>query len=225
MPVDAIINVNGDSLQALDVTLLLVVITLLPTLVVMMTSFTKYVISFSFLRTAMGTQQTPPNMVLVGMALILTLFTMTPALDSIKTTAYDPYVAGEITQREFFDRAQIPLKRFMLDNTEIGTVQLYCDMAGETAPTTVEELEQAVDLPLLVIVPAFVTSELKAAFWIGFLLYVPFLLIDVIVSSTLMSMGMIMLPPSMISTPFKILLFILLDGWSLLFSTLIQTVK
>ena len=225
MPTDAIINVNGDSVQILDVTLLLVTITLLPTLVVMMTSFTRYVVSLSFLRTAMGTQQTPPNMVLVGMALILTLFTMTPALDSIKTTAYDPYVAGEITQREFFDRAQIPLKRFMLDNTEIGTVQLYGDRAGETAPTTVEELEQAVDLPLLVIVPAFVTSELKAAFWIGFLLYVPFLLIDVIVSSTLMSMGMIMLPPSMISTPFKILLFILLDGWSLLFSTLIQTVK
>ena len=129
MPTDAIINVNGDSVQILDVTLLLVTITLLPTLVVMMTSFTRYVVSLSLLRTAMGTQQTPPNMVLVGMALILTLFTMTPALDSIKTTAYDPYVAGEITQREFFDRAQIPLKRFMLDNTEIGTVQLYCDMA------------------------------------------------------------------------------------------------
>ena len=190
-----------------------------------MTSFTRYVVSLSFLRTAMGTQQTPPNMVLVGMALILTLFTMTPTLNSIKSTAFDPYVDGEITQEEFFDRAQLPLKRFMLRNSEIGAVQLYCDMAGETAPTTVEELEEAVDLPLLVITPAFVTSELKAAFWIGFLLYIPFMLIDVIVSSTLMSMGMIMLPPSMISTPFKILLFILLDGWSLLFSTLIQTVK
>lgn len=225
MPTDAIINVNGDSIQVLDVTLLLVTITLLPTLVVMMTSFTRYVVSLSFLRTAMGTQQTPPNMVLVGMALILTLFTMTPALNSIKTTAYDPYVAGEITQEEFFDRAQLPLKRFMLDNTEIGALELYCNMAGETAPATAEELETAVDLPLLVITPAFVTSELKAAFWIGFLLYIPFMLIDVIVSSTLMSMGMIMLPPSMISTPFKILLFILLDGWSLLFSTLIQTVR
>ena len=173
----------------------------------------------------MGTQQTPPNTVLVGMALILTLFTMTPTLNTIKTTAFDPYVEGEITQQEFFDRAKLPLKRFMLRNTEIGTVQMYCEMAGETAPTTVEELEASVDLPMLVIAPAFVTSELKAAFWIGFLLYIPFMLIDVIVSSTLMSMGMIMLPPSMISTPFKILLFILLDGWSLLFSTLIQTVQ
>lgn len=225
MPADAIINVNGDSLQALDITLLLVVVTLLPTLVVMMTSFTRYVISFSFLRTAMGTQQTPPNMVLVGMALILTLFTMTPTLSSIKTDAYDPYVAGTIGQEEFFERAQLPLKRFMLRNTEIGSLELYCDMAGETAPATEEELEEAVNLPITVITPAFVTSELKAAFWIGFLLYIPFMLIDVIVSSTLMSMGMIMLPPSMISTPFKILLFILLDGWHLLFSTLIQTVN
>ena len=225
MPADAIINVNGDSLQALDITLLLVVVTLLPTLVVMMTSFTRYVISFSFLRTAMGTQQTPPNMVLVGMALILTLFTMTPTLSSIKTDAYDPYVAGTIGQEEFFERAQLPLKRFMLRNTEIGSLELYCDMAGETAPATEEELEEAVNLPITVITPAFVTSELKAAFWIGFLLYIPFMLIDVIVSSTLMSMGMIMLPPSMISTPFKILLFILLDGWQLLFSTLVRTVN
>ncbi|MDE7221144.1 MAG: flagellar type III secretion system pore protein FliP [Oscillospiraceae bacterium] len=225
MPVDAIINVNGDSVQALDITLLLVVITLLPTLVVMMTSFTKYAISFSFLRTAMGTQQTPPNMVLVGMALILTLFTMTPTMNDIKTNAYDPYVNGAIGQEEFFDRAQIPLKRFMLRNAEISSVELFCTMAGETPPATVEELEQAVDLPITVVTAAFVTSELKAAFWIGFLVYIPFMLIDVIVSSTLMSMGMIMLPPSMISTPFKILLFIMLDGWQLLFSTLIQTVK
>lgn len=222
---DAIINVNGDSVQALDISLLLVVITLLPSLVVMMTSFTRYVVSFSFLRTAMGTQQTPPNLVLVGMALILTLFTMGPTIDSIVTEAYEPYTAGNITQEEFFDRAQVPLKRFMLRNTEIPSLEMFCGMAGVDAPATVEELEQAVDLPLRVVMPSFVTSELKKAFWIGFLLYIPFMLIDIIVSSTLMSMGMIMLPPSMISTPFKILLFILLDGWNLLFSTLIQTVR
>ena len=225
MPVDSIINVNGDSVQALDITLLLVIIALLPTLVVMMTSFTRYVISFSFLRTAMGTQQTPPNMVLVGMALILTLFTMTPAMNEIKTTAYDLYVAGTIGQEEFFNRAQVPLKEFMLRNTEPASLELFCNMAGETPPATEEELDQSVNLPITVIVPAFVASELKAAFWIGFLVYIPFMLIDVIVSSTLMSMGMIMLPPSMISTPFKILLFIMLDGWQLLFSTLIRTVK
>lgn len=219
---DAIINVNGDSIQSLDILLLTTVMTLLPSLVVMMTSFTRYVVAFSLLRTAMGTQQTPPNMVLVGMALVLTLFTMTPALDVIKSEAYDPYVAGEITQEDFFQRAQQPLKDFMLDNTEIPSLELFCNMSGTEPPANDDE---ARELPLRVIMPAFVTSELKEAFWIGFLLYIPFMLIDVIVSSTLMSMGMIMLPPSMISTPFKILLFILLDGWQLVFSTLVRTVN
>lgn len=215
---DAIINVNGDSIQALDILLLTTLMTLLPSLVVMMTSFTRYVVAFSLLRTAMGTQQTPPNLVLVGMALVLTLFTMTPALDEIKSEAYDPYVAGEITQEDFFQRAQQPLKDFMLDNTEIASLELFCNMSGVEPPANDEE---ARELPVRVIMPSFVTSELKEAFWIGFLLYIPFMLIDVIVSSTLMSMGMIMLPPSMISTPFKILLFILLDGWQLLFSSLV----
>lgn len=218
----ALINVNGGNVEALDIMLLLTVITLLPSLVVMMTSFTRYVVAFSLLRTAMGTQQTPPNLVLVGMALVLTLFTMTPALDEIKSEAYDPYVAGEITQEDFFQRAQQPLKDFMLDNTEIASLELFCNMSGVEPPANDEE---ARELPVRVIMPSFVTSELKEAFWIGFLLYIPFMLIDVIVSSTLMSMGMIMLPPSMISTPFKILLFILLDGWQLVFSTLVRTVN
>jgi flagellar biosynthetic protein FliP len=219
---DAIINVNGGSVQMLDILLLTTVLTLLPSLVVMMTSFTRYVVVFSFLRTAMGTQQTPPNMVLVGMALMLTLFTMTPTLDSIRTDAYDPYVAGEISQEEFFDRAQDPLKSFMLDNTTISSLELYCEISNTEPPAS---LDDAGELSMLVIVPAFVTTELKAAFEIGFLLYIPFMLIDIIVSSTLMSMGMIMLPPSMISTPFKILLFILLDGWQLLFSTLVRGIN
>ncbi len=219
---DAIINVNGGSVQMLDILLLTTVLTLLPSLVVMMTSFTRYVVVFSFLRTAMGTQQTPPNMVLVGMALMLTLFTMTPTLDSIRTDAYDPYVAGEISQEEFFDRAQDPLKSFMLDNTTISSLELYCEISNTEPPAS---LDNAGELSMLVIVPAFVTTELKAAFEIGFLLYIPFMLIDIIVSSTLMSMGMIMLPPSMISTPFKILLFILLDGWQLLFSTLVRGIN
>jgi len=219
---DALINVNGSNVQSLDILLLMVVLTLLPSLVVMMTSFTRYVIVLSFLRTAMGTQQTPPNMVLVGMALMLTLFTMAPTMDALKTEAYDPYTAGEITQEEFFDRAQTPLKRFMLRNTEISSLELYCGIAEVDVP---ENKDTATSLPLRVVMPSFVTTELKTAFEIGFLLYIPFLLIDIIVSCTLMSMGMIMLPPSMISTPFKILLFILLDGWQLLFSTLIQTVN
>ena len=219
---DALINVNGSNVQSLDIILLMAVLTLLPSLVVMMTTFTRYVVVLSFLRTAMGTQQAPPNMVLVGMALILTLFTMTPTLDAVKTEAYDPFEAGEITQEEFFDQAQVPLKEFMLRNTVPASLELYCNMADVPAP---EDDAAAADLPMRVVLPAFVTTELKRAFEIGFLLYIPFLLIDVIVSSTLMSMGMVMLPPSMISTPFKILLFIMLDGWQLLFSTLITTVN
>ena len=216
---DALINVNGENVQTLQILFLTTMMALLPGMVVMMTSFTRYVISFSFLRSAMGLQQNPPNMVLVGIALFLTLFTMSPVISEIQSTAYEPYVAEEITQEEFIARAQIPLKEFMLRNTEQSALDLFCDLAGQEVPASQEE---TVDLPLRLVVPAFVTSELKRAFEIGFYLYIPFLLIDVVVASALMSMGMIMLPPSMISMPFKLLLFITLDGWQLLFSTLVQ---
>ena len=219
MPTDALINVNGESVQTLEILFLTTVLMLLPSLIIMMTSFTRYVVVFSFLRSAMGTQQTPPNMVLVGMALILTLFTMSPTLSAINEEAFQPYQAEEITQEEFFRRAQVPLKRFMSRNTEPQSLELYCEIGGEAIPATEEEVLQ---LPLTVIIPSFVTSELKHAFILGFLLYIPFMLIDMVVASTLMSMGMVMLPPSMISTPFKLLLFILLDGWQLLFSTLVR---
>ena len=217
MPTDALINVNGESVQTLEILFLTTIMMILPSMVVMMTSFTRYIVVFSFLRTAMGTQQTPPNMVLIGMALILTLFTMTPTLNAVNEEAFQPYQAEEITQEEFLERAQEPLKRFMLSETQIRTVELYCNMSGTPVPATEEEAQ---DLSLAIIVPSFVTTELKRAFEIGFLLYIPFVLIDMIVASTLMSMGMIMLPPAMISTPFKLLLFILLDGWQLLFSSL-----
>ncbi|MEA4934023.1 MAG: flagellar type III secretion system pore protein FliP [Lawsonibacter sp.] len=216
---DGLININGNSVQSLEVIFLLSLLTLLPSLIVMMTSFTRYIITLSFLRNAMGTQQTPPNMVLIGIALFLTLFTMRPVIDEIQTQAYTPYINEEITQTEFFDRAQVPLKEFMLRQTEASSLKLYCDMAKLEIPA---DQDTAVSLPLQVIVPSFMTSELKMAFQIGFYLYIPFLLIDIIVSSTLMSMGMIMLPPSMISTPFKLLLFITLNGWELVFSTLVQ---
>ena len=219
MPTDALINVNGESVQTLEILFLTTVLMLLPSLIIMMTSFTRYVVVFSFLRSAMGTQQTPPNMVLVGMALILTLFTMSPTLSAINEEAFQPYQAEEITQEEFFRRAQVPLKRFMSRNTEPQSLELYCEIGGEAIPAREEEVLQ---LPLTVIIPSFVTSELKHAFILGFLLYIPFMLIDMVVASTLMSMGMVMLPPSMISTPFKLLLFILLDGWQLLFKTLVQ---
>ena len=186
----------------------------------MCSSFTRYVITLSFLRNAMGTQQTPPNMVLVGVALFLTLFTMGPVIDQVNTQAYTPYINEEITQEEFFDQAQVPLKQFMLRNTEPSALNMFCDLADLENPGTEEA---AVDLPLRVVTPAFITTELKRAFEIGFYLYIPFLLIDIIVASTLMSMGMVMLPPSMISTPFKLLLFISINGWQMVFSTLVQT--
>lgn len=216
---EALLNINGNQVQTLEILALTTLITLLPSILVMMTSFTRYIIVFSFLRSGMGTQQTPPNMILVGMALFLTLFTMSPVLTVITTTAYNPYVAEEISQTEFIERAQIPLKDFMLRQTETSTINLYCDLAQMEAPA---DGDTAMDLPMRVVIPAFMTSELKRAFEIGFLLYIPFMLIDLVVSSTLMSMGMIMLPPSMISMPFKLLLFIALNGWELLFATLVQ---
>ena len=218
--VDNLININGDSVQTLEIILLTTMIMLLPAIVVMMTSFTRYVISLSFLRNAMGTQQTPPNMVLIGLALFLTLFTMSPVISEINADAYQPYTEDRITQTEFFERAQVPLKRFMLRNTEVSALELFCDLGGEETPATVDE---GMDLPITVVTPAFATSELKRAFEIGLYLYLPFLLLDIIVSTTLMSMGMMMLPPAMISTPFKLLLFITLNGWELLFSHLVNT--
>ena len=216
---DAWINVNGENVQTLQILFMTTLLALLPSMVVMMTSFTRYIISFSFLRSAMGLQQNPPNMVLVGMALFLTLFTMSPVISEIQSTAYGPYVAEEITQEEFVDRAEVPLKEFMLRNTEQSSLNLFCQLAGLDTPG---DTETGVELPLRIIVPSFMTTELKRAFQIGFYLYIPFLLIDVVVASALMSMGMIMLPPSMISMPFKLLLFLTLDGWQLLFSELVQ---
>ena len=216
---DEWINVNGENVQTLQILFMTTLLMLLPSMVVMMTSFTRYIISFSFLRSAMGLQQNPPNMVLVGMALFLTLFTMSPVISEIQTSAYEPYVAEEISQEEFFARAEVPLKEFMARNTEESSLELFCDLSGQEVP---EDEEAVLNLPLRILVPSFVTTELKRAFEIGFYLYIPFLLIDVVVASALMSMGMVMLPPSMISMPFKLLLFITLDGWQLLFSALVQ---
>ena len=219
---DGIVNINGDSVQALEIIILTTLITLLPSLVIMCSSFTRYIITLSFLRNAMGTQQTPPNMVLVGVALFLTLFTMGPVIDQVNQVAYQPYINEEIGQDECFDLAQEPLKEFMLRNTEPSSLNMYCDLSQLERPG---DPDTALELPLRTIIPAFITTELKHAFEIGFYLYIPFLLVDIIVASTLMSMGMVMLPPSMISTPFKLLLFISINGWELVFSTLVQTVK
>ncbi len=216
---DALVNINGDRVPTLELLLMLTVIALLPSILVMMTSFTRIVIILSFVRNALGVQQVPPSMVMVGISLFLTLFIMDPVISEINTTAFEPYREEQITQEEALERAQVPLKEFMLRQTEISSVDMYMDLAGT------EAVEELTDLPLTVVVPAFMTSELKRAFMAGFLLFLPFLLIDIIVSTTLMSMGMIMLPPATISLPFKLLLFVTVDGWQLLFSTLVQSFR
>ena len=218
---DSLININGDSVQSLEILFLTTMIALLPSMLVMMTSFSRYIISLSFLRTAMGTQQSPPNVVLVGIALFLTLITMNPVITRIETEAWGPYTEQEIGAEEFIDRASVPLKEYMLDNTKWDTLEMFCNLAHVDVPA---DRAQAEELPLRLIIPSFMTQELQRAFYTGFLLYIPFLLIDVVVSSTLMSMGMVMLPPAMISTPFKLLLFVSVNGWELMFSTLIQGV-
>lgn len=225
MTPDALININGDQVQTLEILFLTTVIALFPTMLVMMTSFTRYIIVISFTRTALGTQSVPPNMVLVGMAVILTFFTMMPTIEEIESTAYTPYVNEEITQSDFVDRAVIPIKGFMINQIypkSTKTIATYCDLAGVEMVTSEEDL---IDLPLTVLVPSFITVELTIAFQMGLAISIPFLLMDMIIASTLMSMGMMMLPPSLISLPFKLLLFVFLDGWDLLFRTLVTSVK
>lgn len=216
---DSLINVNGSQVPTLDILLLLTIISLLPSLLIMMTSFTRTIIILSFLRNALGIQQTPPNMVLVGISIFLTLFIMDPIIGEVNTEAYRPYRNQEISTEEFFDRAQDPIKRFMLKNTEKSSLSLFTDLAE----ADLADVEELTDLSITVIIPSFMTSELKRAFTAGFLLYIPFLLIDIVVSSTLMSMGMMMLPPAMISLPFKLLLFITVNGWELLFKTIVDS--
>ena len=214
---NSLISINGEQMPTLEIFFVLTVMMLLPSIVVMMTSFLRIIIVLSFTRTAIGVQQTPPNIVLVGMAIFLTLFIMNPVVQKIDTEAYQPYKAGEITQEEAIDLAAVPMKEFMLKQTEVSALNLFVDASDS------EAVENPEDLSLVVIVPAFVTSELKRAFTAGLLLYIPFLLIDIIVSSTLMSMGMIMLPPATIALPFKLLLIVTVNGWELLFASIIKS--
>ncbi|MCI8730959.1 MAG: flagellar type III secretion system pore protein FliP [Lachnospiraceae bacterium] len=216
---DALVNINGDRVPTLELLLMLTVIALLPSILVMMTSFTRIVIILSFVRNALGVQQVPPSMVMVGISLFLTLFIMNPVITEINTTAYEPYKNEEISQEEVLKRAQVPLKEFMLRQTEVSSLNMYKELSGA------EEIEEATELPMTTIIPAFITSELKRAFMAGFLLFLPFLLIDIVVSTTLMSMGMFMLPPATISLPFKLLLFVTVDGWQLLFYNLVQSFR
>ncbi len=217
MNTDALVNINGGRVPTLELFLILTIISLLPSILVMMTSFTRIVIILSFTRNALGIQQTPPNMVLVGIALFLTLFIMDPVIKDVNTNAYQPYIKEEISQGEALKRAQVPMKRFMLKQTEKTTLNLFVDMSNTDMPENIE------DLPMTVVIPSFMTSELKRAFTAGFMIFLPFMLVDIVVSSTLMSMGMVMLPPAMISLPFKLLLFVTVNGWELLFTSLVKS--
>ena len=215
--IDGLININGDSVQVLEIILMMTFFTILPSLVVMMTSFTRIIIILSFTRSAIGVQSTPPNMVLTGIALFLTLFIMSPVIEEINTQAYAPYIQGEIGPQEAVTRMVGPLKEFMIRNTQKDSLDMFVRMSDT------EVRDNPEDYPLTVVIPAFMTSELKKGFTAGFLIYLPFLLVDIIVSTTLMSMGMVMLPPAMISMPFKLLLFVTVDGWELLFSSIVQS--
>lgn len=210
---------SGSLSSTLQILLLLTVISLAPSILIMLTSFTRTIIVLHFVRTALGTQTTPPNQVLVGIALFITLFVMSPVFIKINTEAITPLQNGEISMEEAFDKGMGPIREFMFDQMEGSEkdLELFLDIAG------VENVQTRDDVPTTALIPAFILSELRIAFIMGFLIYIPFLVIDMVVSSTLMSMGMMMLPPTTISMPFKILLFVVADGWDLIVGQLVRT--
>ena len=201
----------------LQVVALLTILSLAPAILILMTSFTRLVVAFSFLRHALGTHQMPPNQVMVGLALFLTFFIMLPVWQQVNDKAIKPYMNEEISQAEALEAAMTPVRRFMFRQTREKDLALFVNMAKLDKPDTPQ------DIPSSVLIPAFVVSELKTAFIIGFFLYVPFLIIDMVIASVLLSMGMMMLPPIMISMPFKLILFVLMDGWHLIVGSLVKS--
>lgn len=198
--------------------LLMTVLMFLPTIIFMMTSFVRIIITFSFIKSALGAQQTIPNQILIGLALCITIFIMSPVVEKINANAVQPYINKEISDEEAYSELKKPIADFMLKQTRKEDLELFIENSSLNDKNISKE-----ELPLNIIVPAFAISELKTAFQIGFIIYIPFLVIDLIVSSTLMSMGMFMLPPAMISLPFKLLLFVMVDGWNLLVKSLIES--
>ncbi len=218
------INISIDSATSpqqvsttLQIVFLLTVLTMAPAILIMTTSFTRFVIVLSFLRQAIGTPTAPSNQIVIGLALFLSLFVMMPVWEEVNTTALDPYLEEAISQEEFMSRAALPIKRFMGNFTREKDLALFIRIAKIERPKNID------DVPIWVMIPAFVISELKAAFQIGFLLYVPFLVIDMVVASILMAMGMMMMPPVMISLPFKLMLFVLVDGWHLILGSMVKS--
>ena len=202
---------------SLQILFILTVLTLAPAFLIMTTSFTRIVIILAFLRQALGTQQSPPNQVLIGLALFLTFFIMEPTWSDVYTNSFQPYMDKQLSQSQALERAAVPMKNFMQQFTREKDLALFMRIAKVPRPNTIQ------DVPFYVLVPAFIIGELKTAFQIGFILYVPFLVVDLVVSSVLMSMGMMMLPPIMISLPLKLMLFVLVDGWNLIIGSLTQS--
>lgn len=214
------INYNGNSANissTLKILIFLTVIAIAPSLLVMVTSFTRIIIVLHFTRSALNTQTSPPNQVLVGLALFLTAFIMGPIFTQINDTAIKPFDKGQITQEKAIELGMEPLREFMYKQTQTKDIKLFLDIAK------IDKVESIKDIPTNILIPSFIISELRTAFIIGFLIYIPFIIIDMVVASTLMSMGMMMLPPTTISMPFKILLFVLADGWNLIIGSLVKT--
>ncbi|MGQ9556345.1 MAG: flagellar type III secretion system pore protein FliP [Desulfurispora sp.] len=210
----------GSPQQVVDsvkILVLLTVLSLAPAILITVTSFTRIIVVLSLLRSALGVQQTPPNQVLIALAIFLTIFIMTPVAQQINQQALEPYLQNKVSQQEAFVAAAAPLKQFLLKNTREKDLELFVALSQKQRPRNAEELE------LGTVIPAFMISELKTAFQMGVMLYIPFLVIDMVVASTLMSMGMFMLPPVMISLPFKILLFVMVDGWYLVVKSLVES--
>ncbi len=200
-----------------QIMILLTLLTFLPAIIISLSSFTRIIIVFHFLRQALGTQEAPSNQILIGLALFLSFFIMNPTLTAIYNDAYEPWSKGEIDQAQALERGSQPLKQFMLRSTREKDLQLFIEMSGGPKPKGPD------DLPMRAVMPAFMISEIKTAFQIGFVLFLPFLVIDMVVSSVLLSMGMMQLPPVMVSLPFKVLLFIMVDGWGLVVSSLVKS--
>ena len=210
-------NNPQEVVDTIKIILMLTVLTLAPAILILMTCFTRIIVIFSFLRQALGTQQMPPNQLLIGLSLFLTFFIMKPAFTQINQEALKPYIDGSLKQEAAMDKALLPLRKFMFSQTRAEDLQLFLKLSGK------EEAKTRADVSTMVLVPAFVISELKTAFQIGFIIYLPFLIIDMVIASVLMAMGMMMLPPVVISLPFKIMLFVIVDGWSLIVGSMIKS--
>jgi len=209
-------NTPQEFSQGIQILIMLTVLTLAPSILIMTTAFTRIVIVLSLTRQAIGTASLPPSQVIVGLALILTFFVMSPTIEQINKTAFEPYMNNKITQQEALKRSEIPIRDFMFKQTDEVELALFVKLAKIQKPKT------KADVPTYVLLPAFIISELKTAFKIGFMIFIPFLVIDIVVASILVSMGMLFLPPAMIATPFKIILFVMIDGWHLITKSLVE---